>query len=233
MQLPQIIPTQKYQIALFPSDLLGFGVRNWNKLFTELLSIEEFSNGANTLLSTIPPDAPQEIPRIILKSNDGTKTCTVSPAKVDIFWENLDDNQEFSVSLDERKILTNKVAVVIGNSFKRVGSIQFFYFTLPVGQIDPIRTEIFQENSNIELRDYNLSLTYNVDVPDAASNWVLNLSNGKLNTTSENVVLVMADLNTHQDTVLTWSPDQVISFLDHVETYISKEKVFDKLFPLK
>lgn len=229
MEIPSLIPTQKYEVALFPNEILGARQgEGWNQIFTQLVSIPCFSNGNNTILP-IPADAPSEIPRIILNSRDGRNVCHIGPNKISIFWENVNDDQSFAVPVEERVSLTSEVINAINCSIKRIGSIHAFYFI--TNTTDPVRSEVFQENACRELRDYNLNLTYDLTLLETSCNQVLQISNGQRNATGENVTMVMADLNTHQGNSLNWGISNVQNFLGEAESFLSEESVFNKIFP--
>jgi len=72
-----------YQAAVFTPDLQF----NVNRVLAAL--VKEYSerfNGDPIVLPPFPPDAPKEIPRVILKSSDESWKIQVANSRLDVFW---------------------------------------------------------------------------------------------------------------------------------------------------
>ena len=70
-----------------PHEVLKFALDNWvNRL-----------NGASNVLN-LPPNAPQEIPRVTLEGNNNGYKLTAAPVRVDVHWTAL--NQQTQTDLN-------------------------------------------------------------------------------------------------------------------------------------
>ena len=176
MQLPTSLPTQTYQVALFSLNPISV---NWNILFAALIQLEEFRNGENFIVPATA-DMPSELPRVILRSENKIISCSISLEKIDFFWSNIDDIEDFSVSPDDRIALVSRVVNNINSNllFKRVGSIRNFY--LSTQSSDPVKLEILQDTVTDELRDYALRLSYQETILETKCNYVLDLTSACL-----------------------------------------------------
>lgn len=230
MEIPVSMPTQKYQIALFPTNLIGLGEQNWNQIFSALVAIPQFSDGENFIIP-LPQDAPTSAPRVILKSSNGSLSCIVSSEKVEIFWNNPSDEALFSVSIEDRISLIGQIVDAISSTmtFKRVGTIHNFYFLTQ--ENDPVISEILQANIVSDLQDYGLRLVYPESLEDVTCNYVFDLTHGLQVASAKSVLIIQSDFNTKPEAAISWNLDQLGMFIANAETYLDKENIFRRLFP--
>ena len=70
-------------LLFIPSKILGFVLTKWGELFD-----------AAPVSMPLPPEAPSEIPRIILQSSDGRSKLELAPSRANMFWLRQADTDE-------------------------------------------------------------------------------------------------------------------------------------------
>lgn len=190
------------QTALFIKSLDIRGV-NKTKIPTEINETTDSLFDGETAILPLPPDAPPEIPRIILKSEDEIYTCNIAQNRVDFFFnekeavlKSLEDI--IDVYLDHEKKINSYFKEQQNISINRIGFIVKLVAGLDKNANKYLR-DAFIRNGLLE-DPYELSFRYlkrdKIDKLDV--NVLINLSVLKLKDDFENDrnLLLQIDINT-------------------------------------
>lgn len=89
-QTPLKFTIKRIQVVLFVRNLLSILEHSSLQFATEFVNVMSFLNSEPTVFP-LPIDAPREIPRIVLKSNDEKYNCNISNSRIDFSMNNIRD----------------------------------------------------------------------------------------------------------------------------------------------
>ena|GEM_PF-5837825 len=200
-----------YHAALFPND---FYISNVSVLIASLSKIKEFDG--DPLVLPLPSSAPRELPRLTIRSKDGTRTCQIGLDKLYFTWSSV-DGKECTVSIDD---ISNHVRRVVeslrkGVTFNRVGFITDYV-------VDATYHDVMNSIFNSKLLDASESVTdFTMSVTRQMSlqsynycNRVVALRSGtRLDNPGTEVVAVRHDLNTQPNAQNAFDLAKVIDII--------------------
>lgn len=219
----------KYQIAIFPNNFFSENLIGITEKINNKISI---FNGTNSVLP-VPPNAPRDIPRILLRSEDNSIRCDISFDKINLVWSNRSEAETFNISISERLSIAETVidACNPGETIKRIGWItEFFYETENfVQNLSPglIAKKVLENINNLYINfEYRLSLN-----SFSNCNQVVTLGNGFKDSGNKGpVVLLTNDINTHQSENVNWRIEKIKEFASEAEKLSNTEMLFKKYF---
>ena len=215
----------KYEIVLFPKD---FYVSDISSLLEESKKIDIFSDGANSIIP-LPPNAPREIPRILLRSKDSSIQCNIGFDKVNIVWVNSKESEGFKKSLADILNLTVELSEVLfphipTHTVKRIGYIQEF-FAAYEKPLDIISETVLGGEVKTDLKEFTCQLLYGLQLETYSEcNQVFTLATGKKQTgEKENVLMLTNDINTLQTKDVNWKIEEIKKFITEVNRKSDKK----------
>ncbi len=219
----------RYEIVLFPKD---FYTTSFNSLLTEITeSIQEF-DGINIVIPT-PSDAPREIPRILLRSKNNILTCNLSMDRVNIAWLNSHDDVKFEQSISNIKIIVEKLSNILlsytkTKTVKRVGYIKELYYPADRA-ISVITNSTLHKKVVKDLKTFLLRFSYEKKLKSWPNcNEIVIVSDATTGKDKRKVILVTADINTHQDDDVEWETDKVLDFIEEANTEIRNKDLINR-----
>lgn len=232
MPQDKTITTNQYQIAVFPSN---FYYEDVTKLKSEIGDNwpDYFDN---IQLIPVPDSAPRHLPRIILKTKDNNRRCNISFNKIDFYWNNNEGNEEFyEKSVKEFKDIIKNILEPISDfkEAKRLGFVKTIYFK-EENPIDFISKYVLrEENKNIQypvgkLKNYNINLTYEIDLLGDEGNNLIKLGKGKT-VDDEDIVSIVSDINIPQERDEKFKLDEIHDFIDEAHQKTNKEDIFQNI----
>ncbi len=222
----------KYEVALFPKD---FYIGDLSLLFDEAKKIPIFADGTNITIP-LPPDAPREIPRVLLKSKDDSVVCNIGFDKANIFWINKKDSFTFKKNLPEILESVKKLSDIIlshtpTHKFKRIGYIKEYYYEsdTPVSLI--IGKTIYKEITS-KLREVFFQLTYdrNLKIYNDCNEVIFINSNAKKETDGKKVIVITSDINTIPSRDVNMDGKDIENFIKEADTLSDKKDLCDRFF---
>ncbi len=223
----------KYEVAIFPKD---FYVSDLNSLMQEFKKIDVFANGVNTIIP-LPPNAPREIPRLLLSSKDKLIGCNVTFDKINVYWLNSNEKANFSKPVAEITSLINTISQTIFSHTgtrraKRIGFIKEYYIETdePVGIV---KGKTVSDTIASDLKDFILQLTFKLENLSSYSNCneVVILNSGGMKQTEKKKVLMLThDINTIQTEEVNWDSQQISQFITEAYSKSDKKSLKERFF---
>lgn len=219
------------QSAIFTSGLdLSTKISLANQL---ILDTKELFDGEPIILP-IPNDAPQEIPRIILKNKNESYSLNVGLSRIDFFYNerNYKDglpNKEFSNLmedfLDKTTLVTQSLLKISSPRVVRVGFI-LTSLTKVAGRATNFISEQYLKQKKIikDLHSINLSILRKTKVSHLMSNvWFrVNPFKKEDDPLDDKVITIQFDVNTRAEDILDLKMDEIKTFFKEAADYVNK-----------
>lgn len=231
----QIIPmtgiksfTDQIQIVIF---LKKLDLDKPSEIFQKLSEkLSTSYDGANYYLPI--PNSPSGIPVIKLMSKDNKMSCQISSTKIDFFWNNVNQEENFDISSEEIHEVIKNVALTLTEDvlIKRVGYSRFVILKTK-DIVKPLGEKLFQLPALTTLTDYSIQLTYphNLDVYNNCNKVITVQSAVTKKHPSKKVILAYIDINTNQNDNLKWNLSNLPEFLEEVNLKLTVEEVVNTL----
>ncbi len=176
---------------------------NFDKIYSDLVKIDRFVEGANTKFS-LPNDAPEEFPRIILNSSDNKISCLIGLKKIEISWifdvfENNADVIEFASKILENAIGDNKIS--------RIGNIEEFFHEVEDNQeFRFFLKSDFMSNLRNSLDSFSFELTFADTLFDekVKCNKFFRLVSATRDSDKKKLLVITVDFNTSSEEAISW-----------------------------
>jgi len=169
----------------------------------------------------VPADAPLEIPRIILKANDGLFSCNVSPNRIDLFFNEIGQSK---ISPDEvlkkvKKYLQN-INIDIQDNFNaevhRIAMVADTVTELSISSRDFLKRHYLKENVVKDVYEAQLSFLSKEKLGNFKINkWLrINTLRKKANPKDDKALQIIFDINTFSEIDYDILPSSVNQFID-------------------
>lgn len=169
----------------------------------------------------VPADAPLEIPRIILKSNDGVFSCNVSPNRIDLFFNEMGQSK---IPSDEVVKKVKKYLCTINKDIQdnfnaeshRIAMVADTVTELSISSRDFLKRHYLKENVVKNVFEAQLSFLSKEKLGDFKINkWVrINTLRKKTDPKDDKAVQVIFDINTLQEIDYDISSRSINQFID-------------------
>lgn len=216
---------QQLQIALFTP---GINLNRPLDIAQGLISATGTLFDGQPIILPIPPDAPPEVPRIIVKNSNDSYTCNISKNRIDFIFT---EKGMFRSMRDEKDNFLNHLLSLVDlfkSNFKisitRIGTIATFL--LPLGESsNKFITEKF-------LKEYLFGGTYEIQfgvlkklqlAGYGANCWFkLNTFRNMQDVSDDRAMLVAFDVNTQPEVSYDLNKDQIGIFFNSAIKYIEE-----------
>ncbi len=228
--MPDQFSLFKRKITVFRK---GLKDQDFDAVYSELTKIPPFSGGANTKLS-LPQDAPEEIPRIILNSADNKVSCLVSPQKIQLEWLP-DVSSDTTASSNLVSEILEKIEPRNINDISRVGNIAEYVRDVSDGQTfaSSLKPGIIG-NLQYELETFSFDLTLNDNIEIDGNNIKCNRFTKLFSTTRDSgqtqVIIAMIDFNTHPREQISWDIQNFKKFILQSENKLPCSDIVGEIF---
>jgi len=184
-------------------------------------------DGPETILP-IPPDAPTEIPRIILKSNNGVFSCNVSANRIDLFFK---ETGQSNLSSDEVVKRTKKYLEKINEDIRdnfnarthRIATVFNIITELSVSSKDFLKRRYLNKHVVKDVFEAQLNFLSRKKIGDFKINkWFrINTLRKKTDPKDDKAIQVIFDINTLPEIDYDISSQSINQFVDMVYKGVS------------
>ncbi len=202
------------------------------QLLGKLKSID-FSNNPTVL--PLPPDAPLEVPRIILRSNDGVFNLNISPTRIDLFYNNKQSDKE-DVPVGDIKEIEKKIIEILKEiseilitklsvNIPRLAVVSNYLIKLKESSKKYMLSKFMKEGVVGDVKEIQLNFLTNKEVNKYKLNeWIkFNTLRNLKNVKDDTAVLLSIDLNSLTEINYNFSNDSIDEFLKICFSLIQKE----------
>lgn len=180
------------------------------------------------IMLPIPPDAPPEIPRIIVKNARGTYTCNVSKNRIDFIFSAKDTPLTLKDGSDKflNHLLT--LADFLRNSFKmsinRVGTIGTLVLTLQESSNKFIPVKFLKEHLFGDTYEIQFGVLKKVPLAGYEANcWFkMNTLRNTKDLADDRAMSITFDINTQQEATYDLNKDQIGLFFNSAIKYVEE-----------
>lgn len=235
MPRPRVKTINNYfQVAVFPND---FFITDINALYAKLITLPEFVDG-NNIVFPIPPDAPREIPRIVLQTKNAAMKLEISFTKILITWnndiENIDDEESFDKNVEtiQRVSSTYLSKILSVKSFSRVGLIKQFFFVNEGTVSEPLNQNLINIESSTNLNAYEFRLSYktSLDIYTDVNELIVITDGYRIKRPEEKIVLVSSDINTPDSKNVSFDLKNLQSFIEQAYKKQQNDNLYKRFF---
>jgi len=220
------------QAAIFCSELLISNKEEF--IYHVVQETNDFLKGEPTILP-IPDDAPQEIPRIILKSRTYPYSCNFCKNRFDFFYKEQGKPNKTSEEVfpDFRNVLnrlTTYVKTSLNIKVKHLGFIPNFVIELKESGNEYLLREYLHPNIFPNPYEIQINVLHKIELELFKVNRWIKLKPLRMrnNTKDERRILVEIDINTLSEEIHDFSPDQIKRFITLAYGHI-RDKVISSL----
>ncbi|MBM3118488.1 MAG: hypothetical protein FJ006_02885 [Chloroflexi bacterium] len=174
------------------------------------------------LVLPLPSDAPQEIPRIVLRDKEDRYSCNISSSRLDLFYRKKDPSQKWVDLRDEylghlsvvsRALLTN-----LRVDITRLGSVAEFAVPMDANPNSIIRKIFLKEGALVGEHALQLHILHRQSWETTEINrWIRLIG-------EEGAMLrVIVDINTLPEKRYNFDVQGIESFYDHVSSFLADD----------
>jgi hypothetical protein len=208
------------------------GLRNedFDTVYPKISKIQSFVGGINTKLP-LPKDAPEEIPRIIVKSADDKINCQIGPQKIQIEWVP-DAFQDTNAAVGLASQILEQA--IESSVISRVGNIK--EYVLEVGPKQSftsfLRPGILENLKTLEAFSFDLTLKDQISGSDGKQiqcNRFARLVSATRDIDKQKLIVVMIDFNTRPEEQLFWNIANFREFIGTSEDKLQYQDIMGEM----
>lgn len=145
----------------------------------------------------IPPDAPIEVPSVIMKSSNGIYTCNVAKNRVDFIVNYTNDGESISISFEKFNKLINSFSTAV-YSYKNIVRFGLIgtYFCKDNDPANRIKTKYFQKEIG-DLTELNVRFNKRFTNNNIVFNDIVEVNNASVNENGIDIdgIIIQRDMN--------------------------------------
>lgn len=220
-----MIPSKvvKRQIAIFPNNYYEEDIYG---LFNKLKEIDQFKEGEGKII-TADAEAPREIPRIVLVSEDEKYLVEIGFEKISIEIITPQGMKTFDLSSVWTMVEKIYELTISSLTIKRVGYIESHLLSPTNGDIFSIMGNKILSGFTENLTNFYVRLTYRKEIENVERSNQVILIKKVLKEDNESII-VESDINTHQELNVEWNLQDTREFFENAIDETDMNTIVDK-----